>query len=265
MIALNKYKTRADLSQSLRSQLLWPNWRGKWVLGRHACLGNDVINLTLNKIQIFNIQKGRVDYLVTAIEDNNKRALTDKIAPYLTNKEIIPFIRQQEYCTSMPKHAPSFVYMDNFSELVDQLYIHRAGQWGGCCCYGDINHNDEFKIMFEEKGLLDIDHLESCYVSFFELIRFKYGDVPILFLHFPLELEKRTKYLDRGIAIFKVINKLAEINNNIHSISIDGSIVSKPKNASKELINFPYHYNHETYVEFAKKLNKILIEMKLNS
>ena len=253
--------SRADLSQTLRSRFLWSSWQGSWVLGRHACLGRDVLDLLNIKWPVFNIQKGRVDYLVSAIREKDKRTRTIEMAPFLRRDDVIPFMRQQEYSNSLPKHPPKFVYMDSFSELVDQIYLHKQDGWGGCCCYGDINHNDIFKSAFEERGLLDIDHLESSYRNFFNLIRERYGEVPIIFLHFPTALEKRSKYLKRANALSVAIQKLSIEFSGIYSISVDERIVSKPITADVELRDFPYHYNKETYCAFSKALNEVLIKI----
>jgi hypothetical protein len=265
MFPLLSYLSRADLSQTLRSQFLWPNWRGNWILGRHACLGRDVFDLADSNWPVFNIQKGRVDYLISAIQQKIKSTRTVEMAPFLCREDIIPFLRQQEYCRSLPKHPPKLVYMDSFAELTDQLFIHKIEGWGGCCCYGDINHTKDFKKIFREEGLLDIDNLESSYRDFFNLIRSRYGEVPIVFLHFPSALETRPKYLERGRAIFSIIEKLRNEYRGLYSISINESIVSQPIEVAPELKDFPYHYNKETYLAFSKILNEIFFKIKHNS
>ena len=249
--------SRADLSQILRSRFLWSSWQGSWVLGRHACLGRDVLDLLNIKWPIFNIQKGRVDYLVSAIRLKDKRTRTIKMAPFLLSDDVIPFLRQQEYSNSLPKYPPKFVYMDSFSELVDQLYLHKQDGWGGCCCYSDINHTDIFKSSFEERGLLDIDLLESSYRNFFNMIAEKYGEVPIVFLHFPTALEIRPKYLQRANAINAAIQKLSTEFRGLYSISVDECIVSRPIEADFELKDFPYHYNNNVYIYFANEVQSI--------
>ena len=264
MFPLLGYLSRADLGQKLRSQFLWPNWRGNWILGRHACLGRDVIDLTDNSFPIFNIQKGRIDYLISALKQKNKRTRTAEMAPFLCREDITPFLRQQEYCRNLPKHPPKLVYMDSFAELADQLFVHIDEGWSGCCCYGDIDHTENFKTIFEEKGLLDIDKLESNYRDFFSLIRAKYGEVPIVFLHFPSALETRPKYLERGAAILAVIEKLANEYSGLYSIAVDESIVSQPIEVAPELEDFPYHYNKETYIAFYKALTEVLLNFEDN-
>lgn len=235
------------------------------MLGRHACLGRDVINLTNNHYRIFNIQKGRVDFLLSNIEGGNKPIRTTEIAKFLNRKDIIPIFRQQEYCQNLPKYPPKYVYMDSFSELVDQLFTHRATGWNGCCCYSDIDHTEEFRKIFTDDGLLDIDKLESSYRNFFNFIKAKYGDVPIIFLHFPMALEVRGKFLERGRAILKIIDNLSNEYSRLYSISIDETVVSSSNEMADELKNFPYHYNKETYKTFANLVNTAFYEINNES
>lgn len=249
--------SKADIGQFVRSRILWPTWRGNWILGRHACLGRDVINLTANRLPIFNIQKGRVDYFVSALEFKHTRTRTSVLGRYLSRIDIVPFLRQQEYCHNLPKHSPKFVYMDSFAELADQLFIHKKCRWGGCCYYSDVDHTEDFDETFEARGLLKIEELESSYRQFFSLVRERYGEVPIIYLHFPSALELRTQYLERGRLILETITKLASEFLNVYSLTVDERVVSRPNVVSPELQDFPYHYSNETYIDFSKKLNQL--------
>jgi len=259
MLTIFGILSKSDFIQTVRSLLLWPNWRGKWILGRHACLGRDVFKLTDIHYPIFNIQKGRVDYFTSAAIKSNKRTHTVNLSKYLNRKDIIPFFRQQEYIHKLPKNPPILVYMDSYSELVDHYFQKKGEDWGGCCCYSDINHSEKFKEQFNEMGLIKINDLEFAYRSFFNQIRQKYGEIPIIFLHFPMQLEKRAKYIERGKAIFTIIESLATEYESIYSISINESIVFKPSTVIAELEEFPYHYNSQTYIEFSKIIKNLTI------
>jgi hypothetical protein len=250
--------SRADLTQSIKCKIIWPNWRGSWILGRHACLGRDVFDLVDCDLPIFNIQKGRVDYLVSSILHKFKRARTFRVSPFLSRADIIPLLRQQEFCGNLPKHPPEFIYMDSFSELADQFFVHRKDLWGWCCCYSDINHTEEFKVAFRGRGLLNIDSIESNYRLFFNFIRKKYGEVPILFLHFPSTFESRLKYVKRAEVIYLAIEKMTKEYSRLYSISVDKNIVSRPTGVQIELEGFPYHYNDEVYRSLADKVSSIL-------
>ncbi len=243
--------------QGLRSRFVWQNWRGKWILGRYACLGRDVINLTEINLPIFNVQKARVDYFTSCIKNDKTHTRTIEAANFFNRRDIIPLLRQQEYCSKLPRHPPSLVYMDSFSELADQIFIHKENRWRFCSCYSDLNHTDDFNGLFEEGGLLDIDKLESYYRDFFNLIRVKYGVVPIVFLHFPSSLETRPKYMERSEAILSIIEKLAREFPCLYSLNVDSKIVARPIEVVAELQDFPYHYNSATYLSFAENLRDI--------
>jgi hypothetical protein len=265
MINFLGFLSKSDFSQAIRSLLLWPNWKGEWILGRHACLGRDVIKLTNIQYPIFNIQKGRVDHFTNSVKQINKRTRTVDIGRFLSRRDVIPFLRQQEYCHRLPQKSPKFVYMDSYSELVDHYFQKKGEDWGACCCYSDINHSVQFKEQFNEMGLLEINNLEYAYRDFFNQIREQYGEVPIVFLHFPMCLETREKYLKRGKAIFEIIESLTLEYEALYSISIDEEMVSKPIEVAPELENFPYHYNDEAYVAFSKVLKTLNLNMQPKS
>ena len=265
MFPLFPFSSRADLTQIVKSKIIWPNWRGRWILGRHACLGRDVFDLVDCDFQIFNIQKGRVDHLISSLQKPCKRTKSVIVSKFLSRNDISPLLRQQEYCGYLPKHSPQFIYMDSFSELVDQFFVHREEQWGCCCCYSDLNHTEAFKASFKKMGLLDINSIELNYRLFFDFIKRKYGEVPILFLHFPSVLESRLKYVERADVIYRVIEKIAKEHPSLYSISVENHIVSEPIKDKIKSQDFPYHYNDEVYHSFADKINQILHEIKLQS
>jgi hypothetical protein len=265
MFSILRNLSLAEARQIFLSCIVWPIWPSDWILGRHACLGRDVIKMSYIKTPVFNNQKGRVDFWLSCFKQSSLRTRTVELAPFLRRKDMIPILRQQEYCNKLPKHPPRFVYMDSLSELVDQLFINKKDGWGGCCYYSDINHSKQFEDNFEQKGLIDISQLESSYRNFFDQIREQYGEVPIVFLHFPSVLERRDKFLGRGQVILSVIEKLAQEYKNLYSIAIDENIVTSPIDVAPEMKDFPYHYNKETYVEFTKVLIDTLAEIEANS
>jgi hypothetical protein len=251
----------ADAIQFIRLNIFWRLWRGSWVLGRHACLGNEVISLSGLKKPILNIQKGRIDFWLKCLKHPHMTTRTSKMAQFLCRSDMTPIFWQQEFCNRLPNHPPNFVYMDSLAELVDQLFINKMNGWGFCSYYSDIGHNKEFDENFENKGLLDIKQLEFNYREFFDLIRFRYGEVPIVFLHFPICLEKRERFAERGRIILSIIEKLSLEYTELYSISVDEIVVSKPITADVELRDFPYHYNKETYSTFSKAFNEVLIKI----
>lgn len=229
----------------------------KWVFGRVACMGRDVYSLLEPKVKLFNVQKGRVDYLVDVVNNPSLRAKVGKIAPYMARKDIIPMLVQEEICGQYPKSMPEFIYMDSYSELTDQLFIHKKEKWKFCCNYSDIGHGDHFDEIFENAGLLDKDDLGAKYERYFNYIRSKFGDATIVFLHFPVKLDKREKFHLRYNSILKEISRMSSLFPPFYSITVDDSIVEKPENVPEELKDFPYHYNKKTYQVLADRVRSL--------
>lgn len=228
-----------------------------WILGRVACLGQDVLELIAPKKTLWNIQKGRVDYLNGIIKSTKMRARPERTINFLDRSDIAPLIVQQWNVCWLGFRKPSVIYMDSFSELTDQLFSSRQGGWNFCCNYSDLFHTDLFNDSFESLGLLELGNLEIAYRAFFNKLRLIYGDVPIIFLHFPVKLDSRKKYYIRFEAILSCIEKLADEDTALHSVSIEDSIVDWPEVKIANLKDFPYHYNSATYEEFRRKIESL--------
>ena len=91
---LNRKKLRWQCNIYLR-HLYYPiKFRKPFsILGRFACLGNDVIKLLKPRHSVINVQKGRVDYLMACWEDHNLIAQTSKVIAHMKREEIIPCIK----------------------------------------------------------------------------------------------------------------------------------------------------------------------------
>lgn len=242
---------------------LRPKWHGRWILGRHACLGREIIERTDNNLPIYNIQKGRVDLLLAIKNNPNLAPHTKIVSKYLNRDDMLDIVRQQEYSGFLPKGAPSLVFMDSFSELVDQLFVHKKNGWRWCSYYSDIKTDEEFGEIFNNEGLINLENLELNYRKYFNFIRKKYGEVPIIFIHFPVSLELREIFRIRAAMILNIIERLTKEYGNLYSINVDEKIVDFPNSASEELKNFPYHYNDITYTEFVKKFKDLASQKKI--
>lgn len=231
-----------------------------WILGRIACLGHDVLGRMCLESTLWNIQKGRVDYLVRLQRDATIRPNTATVARHMFREDIIPLIQQQETATSYTSTPPKLILMDSFSELTDQLFIHAKNRWEFCCNYGDISDTDEFRDKFEKHGLLPIEEIDAWYRELFFNLRTRYGEIPIVFMHFPTKLDPRQIFHDRAKAIHESIQQLSLELTSLYSISVDNAIVDWPeKHGTQEFPdNFPYHYNNRTYEEFRLKVEASL-------
>jgi hypothetical protein len=242
----------------IKYHIRWKYTRKDWFLGRHACLGYDVLKYFKNLPTEVNFQKGRVDILLSYWKDKTASPKADKVSKFMARHDVLPLIRQLSFFYLLPKKAPNFIFMDSFSELVDQLFVNRAEGWKFTCAYNDINHGGGFLDFYECMGLLPKEELKKYYLDLIIFFEDRYGKVPIYFLHFPIALEKREVFRERYRAIISAIDQLSQIYSHLHSIKINEFEVSPPthtQDTPESLNGFPYHYDTKTYTEFAKLLD----------
>lgn len=225
-----------------------------WVLGRAACMGTDVFRLLNTGQTLVNVQKGRVDYLVDVVSHDRLRARASSVAKFMERRDILPLIAQQQSRRWMKARAPQAVFMDSFSELTDQLFEHRVKGWRFCCNYSDLSHGPEFDRTFEAKGFLPTEQLHERYRQFFHLVVQRWGQIPIIFLHFPVKLDRRALFRDRYQSIIDAVRRVESEFNNVYSIAVDEEIVDWPVARGKGVEEFPYHYNTKTYETIAMKV-----------
>lgn len=228
-----------------------------WIFGRVACMGQDVFNLLGRNEFLYNTQKGRVDYLLNVYSNDHYNTRASTVIKYINRKDLHSLIWQQEFFSWKKLGMPKLIYFDSYSELTDQLFINKKDNWAFCSNYSDITISEEFKRDFMIKGLLPLEEIEENYKLFFKTLIKTFPDTPIVFLHFPVKLDKRLIFKERYNCILNSIEKLEEEFNNFHSIKIDEEIVDWPEGKTKGIENFPYHYNKATYLAFAKKLKEL--------
>ena len=263
MFFSNRFSSYSDLSHWIKTRFIWRYWRGDWVLGRHACLGQDVYRLSGIKLPVFNIQKGRIDYLMDVLSDKKKKIKASIFNQHISRLDVAPLMRQLENFDRLPRTPPVFIYMDSFSELVDQLFVSRKEGWGASCVYSDINHTEKFEKNYLYGGLLNLENSIILYRIFFDKLISIYGQVPIIFLHFPSNLETRDLYITRAANIKNSIDMLALEYKNLISISIHPGDVERPENPPAGMESFPYHFNSRVYINFCDKFLKSLKSLSL--
>ena len=246
-------KAISEYFWALQSVILHP--RRRWYLSRVACLGLDVLMLLDLRLSKVNIQKGRVDVLMTFLEKPIFRPAAWLIAPWLAQWAILSLIIQQQFFSlNRFSTSPEFVIMDSYAELTDQLFVARDTGRRFLANYSDIKQSSSFDAKFDCKGLLPIEQLETAYRSFFTMLITRWPEVPIYFLHFPIKLETREKFVVRYRNIRSVIESLTLDFPNLHSIAIDESEVSVNERDKVNGREFPYHYNLSTYELFVGQL-----------
>lgn len=234
--------------------LIFPN---SFVLGRVACLGRDVFDLSFNsrKLHLINQQKTRVDLLLDYIE-GRQIPNAEAVLPYLERTDIFSMIKQEE---DLPWfnliRKPRFIIMDSYAELTDQKFTHRSEGWSFSCNYTDLKTTGEFNSIFSSQGLLDLDLLKEYYLKFFAWIKKKYSDTPLIYIHFPTTLDNREKFRKRGAFILEVMKEICRNHAFIFNISVEDKMVFK--NGEDD---FPYHYGIKTNKAFAEKIPVRLIK-----
>ncbi len=227
------------------------------VLGRTACLGNEIIKQMGWGKNYINHQKSRVDYLLDLNKNNYIFSNADEVVKYLKHKFIKGTIEHQRYnFFRYPK--PDIIVMDSFSELTDQLFFNQSSNTRFLANYGDVDHS-LLPIDFQCLGLLEENKLFQTYDEFFEKIEQIYFNTPLYFVHFSTALDTREKFKHRGGMIQKIINELSKKYKFIHSIEVDDKFVNKANSDNEEYNNLPYHYSNETYDIYIQKFRESLV------
>lgn len=227
-----------------------------YVLGRTACLGQDVFKMLELDVEFINFQKARID-----VFENSKKIKNTYALNYVVRDDIKSLVKELsliKYFFSF--NTPKFILIDSYSELTDQNFVHnKCKEINFFCNFSDINHNENFKTNFTYLGLLDLNLIDFYYRIFFQKLSTNYPNCKIIFIHFPTKLDTRLKFIDRGNKIIDVIENLSKEFNNLYSIKAEDKIVDFPINDKKQFINaFPYHYNYETYRDITNKVINVI-------
>lgn len=244
--------TQIPLILMFKNKLLRGCWPFDWVLGRHACLGFEVMRTLGYGVRNFNNQKGRVDLLLSADDESFGNIDLNLIKACLDRKDLLDLIAQQKYLNCLPKHAPKFILLDSYSELTDKLFEHKENGWKFCCHNSDLRMTKSFPVFFNAHGLLDINLIYPLYSRLIEVLSIRYPRVPILFLNYPRALENRKVYIERSDVIKNSIEVISQRYKYLYPISVSEDVVDWKLDANGAPDMYPYHYNSETYAEFAR-------------
>jgi len=222
------------------------------VFGRAACVGQDVFQLkTAGKYQLINLQKGRLDLLMDWIE-GAPRPRASVVEGHMPRKIVFPMIEQQERLDWFNSRAkPQFIMMDAYSELTDQQFTHREEGWSFCCHYTDLNPTPDFEKLFEKKGLLPLEDIESTYWRFFDWVERELPLTNVVFVHYSTRFDSREHFKGRADEILRVMNKLQLTKPYIFNLWLHDHLYNPNEGDS-----FPYHYSQETYQSLVDIWNK---------
>ena len=214
-------------------------------------MGTDTYRLLNTRLPLVNIQKGRVDYLLSVNANPVQKANTAQIASYILRDDIKNLVLQQELAGLDFFTPPDMIYMDSYSELTDQLFVSGIAGTGFCANYSDVD--GAFSKAFTCRGLLDTNELTSYYRRFFNMMRKKFGSIQIVFIHFPATLEKREFFRLRHQHIKDAIAEVRTEFLPFDIYEVPDAIVNQPEDKTDD---FPYHYSHSVYQHLANQINQ---------
>lgn len=224
--------------------------RRKVVLSRMACVGKEVFYIKNNSnVFLYNFQKMRLDLLFGLIEKNVKDLNFEELSNNFKREDVLEIMRHQTL-RNVLKYTKSleFFMMDSYSELTDQRFENKKDGWAFCCHYGDIKNTDCFKKKFISKDLLEIENIEETYTKFLNWFEQNLKDKKLIFLHYSTKFDKREKFKERANEILRVMLQLEKEKDYIINLYLDDEYVFP-----NEEEDFPYHYSHETYIEYVEQ------------
>ncbi len=245
------------IREGIRHHITWRHLWRNWYLGRHACLGYDVLKYYKHLPRGINFQKGRADLFSQCFLNQNLLPKSAYLKRFMARLDVLELIDQLKNLPFVPKRAPQFIFMDSFAELTDQLFVNRTERWQFCCAFSDVNHSEHFSGEYVSNGLLPIKEIKRAYLDLFAIFEKRWGDVPIYFLHFPIALETREIFKERYQKIIEIIDEIAMDLPNLYSIRIDESRVVWPQDLPVALRDFPYHYDEATYKAFREQIEAV--------
>lgn len=221
-----------------------------WIFSRTACLGNEIYELLNLECPRLNIQKGRSDYLISLLNNRNDEKARSR-SKFFNDPDIAKIVRQQENLKWLEYTPPKAIILDSFSDLTDQKF-----GWGKSkvffANYGDVKRNYlERKI--QNLGLIPEEEFELQYKELFTALRKKWGNLPIIFLHYPTYKEEREIFLSRAETILETTTKFAVNDQNLHNVYLKSGFIDPDDD------KFPYHYSIQTHRQLLNSVKPIII------
>jgi hypothetical protein len=232
-----------------------------WALSRCACLGNDVIKIlgrgNPKFPKVLNYQKLRVDGFLDNLHNQKfKRGIFRAIQSTTRGDIRVCIGMQMNRIYYRQKTAPNFIVMDDFSELTDSSITLTKSGFRFFANISDLRSELRSSNDLAISGLFDLSELERHYFELFTEFQRLWGQVPIIFIHFPTKLDSRDLYKTRSLAIRSAIAKLTLEFKNLTQIEIPDVKVEFSETPDGHL--FPYHFNDELYPYVAEQMAQVL-------
>ncbi|MBY0245775.1 MAG: hypothetical protein K2Q03_10000 [Sphingobacteriaceae bacterium] len=234
------------------------------MLTRVACLGAEILkDYGFETRAYVNHQKSRIDFLLSFKDKKMYPEKSIVVNDYLFHKHVLSCIDDQKY-DFFNYTKPDLIVIDSYSELTDQLFVHKKSKKVFLANYTDMLHDDNFKSNYHCMGLINLEDLFKLYRDFFDNIALKYQGVPVVFIHFSTALDDRLKFKERDEKIRSIINELKNRYDFLYAIELENKLVLKSDNINDPQKDFPYHYSSKTYEEFQYKFKEILNKLNFN-
>ena len=180
------------------------------------------------------------------------------IGEFLEREDIFQLVEQQnDFRWLSRKNPPKYILIDTYSDLTDQVFVHRESGFSFFCNYSDLCHSTEFAQQYECGGLLDAEVLTSLYSELARLLSDRWPKAPIAFISYPTERETRERFIARADALDRAISECCALVPAATRIALDprltSSICEEPL-----LDSFPYHYPPALYQHAAQVVNDAL-------
>lgn len=225
----------------------------KTILTRIACLGQFTLRNCFINARMVNHQKNRVDYAVKINQDPSCKILLDEVENFIpaeiqSRKMYIYSLLQQERLDIFSHQNVQMLIMDSFAELTDKLFVSRSNKSEFLAHWKDIDHSKEFEERYDFVGLLPLEEIQKSYKIFFQKFCDTYGQIPILFLHFPTDLDSRTEYKIRSEKIKEAILSCSKKWPNIIPITTRFPAEANPNDEAV------YHFSERFYEKLAQQI-----------
>lgn len=228
------------------------------MLARTACLGNDVLTIAFPHLSRLHAQKNRIDRLGRILSEDrvSPRRVPFRSIFLMSRRDAWGLVIQQNQRLSVKSVPPRLIVIDSFSDLTDQFFTLTDSKAYFFANYSDIESAPIEAGAVESLGLLPLEFLLSTYEDFLSGVMRLWGPIPIVLLEYPMKLETRESFLERGSMIHEVFSKLNESWENVNFVQCSDDEVSPKPEESRTGVIFPYHYDSPVYESLARKIQK---------
>ena len=222
----------------------------KFVLGRVACLGKDSFKLLGGKHRLINIQKGRIDLLLDKERFSYKNL---KNLSLIIRDDIKWLLLEQAFKYKFFHKNPEFIIMDSYSELTDQLFRDKGNNSVFYANFSDVDKSLLVDELIVCEGLIDITTVEKLYYLYFKSLSSKYLNIPIIYIHFPIERETRQLFINRALYLKEIMKRIQQEIDNLRIIEVPSCLALLETED-----DFPYHYSENVYIWISGEISKII-------